>query len=83
MMLSRNGSRWGPLPGDRLSAMRELTNAGVPVTARLQPLLPGHSSLAEELIDAVADSGAKHVRVEHLKLPLEQRFNRISQLSRR
>jgi hypothetical protein len=72
-----------PPPHERLEAMADLAALGIPVTARLQPLLPGLATDARDLIDAFAGHGARHVGVEHLKLPLEQGFNGTDQLSRR
>ncbi len=72
-----------PSPQERLSAMAALAREAVVVTARLQPLLPGRTSEARELIAAFAQHGAKHVGIEHLKIPLERGFNGIDQLSRR
>jgi DNA repair photolyase len=70
-----------PLPSRRLAAMRELSDAGVPVSARLQPLLPETVDRAGELIDVVARHGARHVGVEHLKVPLERQWPGTRRLS--
>lgn len=71
-----------PPPNRRLTAMKRLAEAGIPVSARLQPLLPGSMSAATELIDAFADHGAVHVGVEHLKVALEQGWPGTKALSR-
>jgi hypothetical protein len=81
--LSRQIEIGVPSPEARLAAMRKLTDAGVPVSARMQPLLPGREDEASALIAAASQSGARHVGVEHLKLPVERRGNGITQLSRR
>lgn len=70
-------------PSGRLAAMHRLNDAGVAVTARLQPLLPGLEDEAAELACMAVEAGAAHVAVEHLKLPVERAFNGTNQLSRR
>jgi hypothetical protein len=82
-LLSRQIEVGAPSPAERLAAMAALARDGVVVTARLQPLLPGRTSEASELIDAFAEHGATHVGIEHLKIPLEREFKGIDQLSRR
>jgi hypothetical protein len=60
-----------PSPSERIAAVRRLSEAGIPVTCRIQPILPSKESDAVEVVAAVADAGAKHVGAEHLKLPIE------------
>lgn len=60
-----------PSPTRRIAAMRDLTDAGVPVTVRVQPLLPGRERDAEDVIEASAQAGARHAAFEHLKLGVE------------
>jgi DNA repair photolyase len=70
-----------PPPSRRLRAMAKLTAAGVVVSARLQPLLPRGASREREVIEAVRAAGARHVGVEHLKLPLEKSWAGTNRLS--
>lgn len=60
-----------PLPSERLEAMRTLSQAGVPVACRMQPVLPTREDDYHALAHACADAGAFHFAVEHLKLSLE------------
>ena len=60
-----------PSPTRRIAAMRDLTDAGVPVTVRVQPLLPSRERDAEDVIEASAQAGARHAAFEHLKLGVE------------
>ena len=60
-----------PSPSRRIAAMRDLTDAGVPVTVRVQPLLPSRERDAEDVIEASAQAGARHASFEHLKLGVE------------
>lgn len=70
-----------PPPSRRLRAMARLTAAGVAVAARLQPLLPREASRERELVDVLSSVGARHVGVEHLKLPLEKGWGGTRHLS--
>lgn len=61
-----------PSPGARLRALRTLAEAGIPTAIRIQPFLPKHDSDAIELMDVAVSAGARHVSIEHLKLPVER-----------
>jgi DNA repair photolyase len=51
-----------PEPERRLRAMKELSKAGVPVTLRLDPVIPFlNDSHIEEIVKAASSSGAVHV----------------------
>lgn len=53
-----------PPPSRRLKAVRRLSEAGVPVIVRLDPLIPGLNDSLEtmrEVLEAAAAAGAKHV----------------------
>jgi len=53
-----------PAPGRRVEAVRKLSEAGVPVVVRLDPLIPGLNDSPEsmrEVLEAAAGAGAKHV----------------------
>jgi DNA repair photolyase len=53
-----------PAPGRRVEAARRLSEAGVPVVVRLDPLIPGLNDAPEsmrEVLEAAAAAGAKHV----------------------
>lgn len=69
--LSRAVDVGAPTASQRLNLVRNLSLAGVPVTCRLQPLLPGRESEACELVHACAMAGARQISVEHLKLGVE------------
>ena len=59
-------------PHRRLDAMRELSSAGVPVTAMTAPLIPAlNEPELEHLLEAAADAGAKRAGYVLLRLPLE------------
>lgn len=60
--LSRRLEPGAPLPERRLQAIRLLQNNGIPVTARLDPIIPGiNDSEIEELVSSVCRAGAQHV----------------------
>ncbi|NPV61213.1 MAG: radical SAM protein [Methanotrichaceae archaeon] len=60
--LSRKLEINAPLPKRRLNAIRALRGEGIPVSVRLDPIIPGiNDSEIEELVSAVAQAGALHV----------------------
>jgi DNA repair photolyase len=59
-------------PHRRLDVMRELSSAGVPVTAMTAPLIPAlNEPELEALLEAAADAGARRAGYVLLRLPLE------------
>lgn len=51
-----------PTPKKRLEAIRTLHLKGIPVSARIDPLIPGiNDSEIEDLVDAACRAGAKHI----------------------
>jgi DNA repair photolyase len=70
--VSRRLEPHSPAPGELLDAMERLTNHGVIVTCRWQPYIRGLSETPRQFVRRVAGAGARHVAVEHLKLPIER-----------
>jgi DNA repair photolyase len=60
-----------PSTSERLKAAERLARAGVKTTIRNQPLLPNQAKDAERIVRLAAATGAAHLSVEHLKLPIE------------
>jgi DNA repair photolyase len=60
-----------PSPADLLGTMEVLSKHGIPVTCRWQPFVPRVSERPRRFVRSVAAAGARHVAMEHLKLPLE------------
>lgn len=59
-------------PHRRLDVMRELSTAGVPVTAMTAPLVPAlNEPELEALLEAAADAGVRRAGYVLLRLPLE------------
>ncbi|MEQ1782435.1 MAG: PA0069 family radical SAM protein [Hyphomonadaceae bacterium] len=59
-------------PHRRLETMRELSAAGIPVTAMTAPIIPAlNDPELESLLEAAADAGAKRAGYVLLRLPLE------------
>jgi DNA repair photolyase len=51
-----------PLPKSRLDAINRLRRSGVPVSARIDPVIPGlNDSEIEDLVTAVCGAGAEHI----------------------
>jgi DNA repair photolyase len=60
--LSKRLEPGAPLPERRLQAIRMLRSNEVPVTARLDPIIPGiNDSEIEDLVSAVCRAGAQHI----------------------
>ena len=51
-----------PLPGKRLDAIRFLVERGVPVSARIDPIIPGLNDFEiNDVVRAACQAGAKHI----------------------
>jgi len=71
-----------PSPETRLTVMKTLAEAGVPVFCRIQPYFPSEGDSTLRLIDRLSNNGCRHVAVEHLKLPVERRGSLFNDLSK-
>ncbi|MFZ2102533.1 MAG: PA0069 family radical SAM protein, partial [Oricola sp.] len=59
-------------PSKRLEAIRMLTDAGIPTSGMIAPIIPGlNDHEIEKLLDAVAGMGAREAGYVLLRLPLE------------
>jgi DNA repair photolyase len=57
-----------PLPRRRLEAIKLLQSKGVPISARLDPIIPGiNDSEIEDLVHAVCEAGALHITASTYK----------------
>jgi DNA repair photolyase len=66
--LSRNLEGGAPLPGLRLKAMTRLADLGVPISARIDPIVPGiNDTEIENLVSAACRAGARHITSSTLK----------------
>lgn len=65
----------------KMETVKILAQAGIPVSARLQPIIPGHEEIAKNLVEQSALAGAVHVSAEYLKLPIETSSNEFSYLN--
>ncbi len=65
-----------PSPRRRLNAMNALSDAGIPVGMRLDPIIPGLFSDYLELIESAASAGASHVVASTFK-PRPDGWNRF------
>jgi hypothetical protein len=70
-----------PGPTRLVKAARKAAREGVPVSFRVQPLLPTREKDAYDVLVVAADVGAFHVAFEHLKLPLEESWVGTHKLS--
>lgn len=60
--LARRLEPGAPSPARRLEAIRCLYRAGIPVLARIDPVIPGiNDSGIDDLVSALADAGVSHV----------------------
>ncbi len=51
-----------PSPSKRLNAIKQLHDCGIPVSARIDPIMPGiNDSEISDLVSAVCNAGAQHI----------------------
>ena len=69
-----------PPPERRLTAMKKLSDAGVSVSLRLDPIIPGLNDIEiEQIIKAAATAGAKHVTSSTFK-PRPDSWHRVQRV---
>lgn len=71
-----------PSVGARMNCARIIAARGIPVSLRLQPIVPGFEEDAVRLITDAAHYGFKHVSAEYLKLPVEIAAHNFSKLQK-
>jgi DNA repair photolyase len=70
--LARTMEPRAPTPAKRLQTVRELTEAGIPVTVMVAPILPGLTDDGmERVLEAAREAGAREAGYVLLRLPLE------------
>lgn len=70
--LSRGMEPRAAMPAKRLEAMRQLSDAGIPVSVMAAPLIPGlNDSELERILDSSRAAGAREAGYILLRLPLE------------
>ncbi len=69
--ISRRFEPHSPRPAELLKTMEILAANGIPVTCRWQPYIPKIAEPPRRFVRRVAGAGARHVAIEHLKLPME------------
>jgi DNA repair photolyase len=62
---------YSPSSVSLLTAMNCLSNAGITVTCRWQPYVPGKSEAPADFVGRMAGVGARHLALEHLKVPID------------
>ncbi len=56
-----------PAPSKRIRAAQDLTKAGIPVSVRIDPLIPGLNDQPQKLITELAAVGVKHITASTYK----------------
>lgn len=70
-----------PPPSERIDCINELTQEGIHVIARLQPLFPGtETEVCQELIPKIGEAGCRHIIIEYLKLPVEKNLSLANEM---
>jgi DNA repair photolyase len=70
--IARSMEPRAPTPRKRLDAVRQLSEAGIPTTVMVAPIIPGLTDPEiERILDAAKDAGAKSAGYVMLRLPLE------------
>ena len=67
-----------PLPSQRIRAAQDLIEAGVPVSVRIDPIIPRVNDQTQKLIKTLADIGVKHVTCSTYKAKPDN-WKRLSQ----
>lgn len=67
--------------GERIGLIERLAGFGIPVSVRLQPIVPGFEHEAHHILEMSARAGAKHVSAEFLKLPIESSSHEFARLT--
>lgn len=68
---------YAPLPSQRIRAAQDLTRAGVPVSVRIDPIIPFVNDQPQKLILALAGIGVKHVTCSTYKAKADN-WNRLT-----
>lgn len=58
---------WAPPPSQRLRAAQDLTKAGIPVSVRIDPIIPTLNDQPQKLVAELANIGIKHVTASTYK----------------
>jgi DNA repair photolyase len=59
--LARKLEPFAPPPENRLKALQELSTKGIPVSCRVDPIIPGLNDDIRELIEELSNIGVRHV----------------------
>ncbi|MCY3701539.1 MAG: hypothetical protein OXG16_02510 [Rhodospirillales bacterium] len=57
---------------ERLSVCAKLASQNIPVSLRVQPVIPGFEEHISEIVREARSAGVRHITAEYLKLPLER-----------
>ncbi len=57
-----------PTPSERISAAQDLIEAGVPISVRIDPIIPSVNDQPQKLIKTLADIGVKHITCSTYKV---------------
>jgi DNA repair photolyase len=66
-----------PTPSRRLRAAQDLINSGIPVSVRIDPIIPNVNDRPQKLIKTLADIGIKHITCSTYKAKPDN-WNRLS-----
>jgi DNA repair photolyase len=67
-----------PLPSERLRAVDDLITKGIPVSVRIDPVIPFVNEEQKRLVSILSDLGVKHLTVSTYK-PRPDNWRRLSQ----
>ncbi len=65
--LAKQIEPYAPLPSQRIRAAQDLIKAGVPVSARIDPIIPNINDQPQKLISTLASIGVKHITASTYK----------------
>jgi DNA repair photolyase len=70
-----------PSMDETLDTVSCLSTRGIPVSLRVQPVVPGHEEAALAIAERAANAGAQHISFEYLKIGTEERQQTINRVS--
>jgi DNA repair photolyase len=68
---------YAPSPSQRLGAAQDLIKAGIPVSVRIDPIIPSVNDQPQKLISEIANIGVKHITCSTYKVKPDN-WNRLT-----
>lgn len=70
-----------PPIGELFETITSVSRIGIPVSLRIQPVIPGHEEAALTLARRAARAGVRHISFEYLKIGTEHKLQTVKRIS--